>query len=92
VDSSIGGGTKIHVIVDGGSKPIAVAISPGNTHDSQIFNNLYDKMERKPERIYGDSAYDEVRDRLGRGGVEANMPVNPGNGGGRYHAVRRDME
>jgi hypothetical protein len=51
-------GTKIHVIVDGGSKPIALAISPGNTYDSKMFNHLYDEMERKPERIYGDSAYD----------------------------------
>jgi len=31
-------GTKVHVIVDEGSKPIAVAISPGNIHDSKMFN------------------------------------------------------
>jgi transposase len=31
-------GTKIHVIVDEESKPIAVAISPGNIHDSKMFN------------------------------------------------------
>ena len=41
-------GTKIHVIVDGGSKP--TAISPGNMHNSKMFNNLYDKMERKPKK------------------------------------------
>jgi len=35
---------KIHVIVDEGSKPIAVAISLGNTHNSKMFN-LYDKMK-----------------------------------------------
>jgi len=47
-----------------------------------MFNNLYDKMERKPERIYGDSAYDtdEVRDRLEGDGVQANIPVNSRNG------------
>jgi hypothetical protein len=28
----------MHVIVDEGLKPIAVAISPGNTHDSKMFN------------------------------------------------------
>jgi len=36
---------KIHVIVDEGSKPIAVAISPGNIHDSKMFNPVYDKMK-----------------------------------------------
>jgi len=43
--------------------------SPGNTHDSKMFNRLYDKMERKPGRIYGDSAYDtcEIRGRLWEG-------------------------
>ena len=36
----------------------------------------------KPKRIYGDSAYDtgEIRAKLERDGVEANMPVNPRNG------------
>ena len=70
-------GTKIHVIVDGGSKP--TALGPGNMHDSKMFSNLYGKIRCKPERIYGDSAYDtdEVRDRLG---VKANISVNPGNG------------
>jgi transposase len=36
---------KIHVIVDEGSKPIAAAISPGNIHDSKMFNPVYDKMK-----------------------------------------------
>jgi hypothetical protein len=35
---------KIHVIVDEGSKPISVVLSPGNIHDSKMFN-LYDKMK-----------------------------------------------
>ena len=45
-----------------------------------MLNNLYGEVRRRPERIYGDSAYDTdgIRDRLG---VKANMPVNPGNGG-----------
>ena len=42
------------MIVDGGSKP--TALGPGNTHDSKMFNNLYDKVRHKPGRIYGDSA------------------------------------
>jgi len=50
-------GMKAHAVVDEGSKPTAVAISPGNTHDSRMLNNLYGKARRKPERIYGDSAY-----------------------------------
>jgi IS5 family transposase len=62
----------VHVIVDEGLKPISVAISPGNIHDSKMFN-LYDKMKSKPEEFYGDSAYDtcEVRDRLEKDGVKA---------------------
>jgi transposase len=28
----------MHVIVDEESKPISVAISPGNIHDSKMFN------------------------------------------------------
>jgi len=69
-------------MVDEGSKPIAVALSPGSTHDSKMFNHLYDKRRRKPGRIYGGSAYDtdEIRDRLERDGVKANIPVNPRNG------------
>jgi hypothetical protein len=33
-------GKKVHAIVDEDSK--LIAISPGNIHDSKIFNNLYD--------------------------------------------------
>ena len=75
----------MHVIVDEGSKPISVAISPGNTHDSKMFNPVYNKMKNKPEEFYGDAAYDtyEVRDRLERDGVKANIPVNPRNGRGQ---------
>jgi hypothetical protein len=42
-------------------------------------------MKNKPEGFYGDSAYDtyEVRDRLERDGVKANIPVNPRNGRGQ---------
>ena len=43
---------KIHVIVDEGSKPIAVALSPGNTHNSKMFN-LYDKMKVSMKSLWG---------------------------------------
>jgi transposase len=74
-------GTKIHAVVEG-SKPIAVALSPGNVHDSGIFNKLYDEVERKPREFYGDSAYDtcEVRSRLEMDGVQVDIPVNSRNG------------
>ncbi|MGC8850311.1 MAG: transposase, partial [Candidatus Bathyarchaeia archaeon] len=64
------------------NKPIAVAISPGNIHDSKMFNEVYDRMKSKPNRLYGDSAYDtnDIRARLERDGVQANIPVNPRNG------------
>jgi hypothetical protein len=46
--SSIGRGSKIHVIVDENSKPITVDLNTGNTHDSRMFNRLYDEIECKP--------------------------------------------
>jgi transposase len=75
-------GTKIHAIVDEYSKPIAVAISPRNTHDSKIFNTIYTKMKNRPDKLYGDSAYDteEIRSKLKEDGVQANIPINPRNG------------
>jgi len=75
-------GTKVHVALDEGSKPIAITLSPGNTHDSKVFKELYEKIEPKPVRLYADSAYDtdEIRIRLEKDGVEAEIPVNPRNG------------
>ena len=54
----------------------------GNTYDSKMFNKLYNEVERKPRGFYGDSAHDtcEVRSRLERDDVQANIPVNPRNG------------
>jgi transposase len=63
-------GTKVHVAVDEEAKPIALTLSPGNTHDSKASNGLYDKVNPKPVRLYADSA----------DGVEAEIPINPRNG------------
>ncbi|MGC9164296.1 MAG: transposase [Thermoprotei archaeon] len=75
-------GTKVHVMVDEDSKPLAVVISPGNTHDSRMFDEVYGRLRDRPLRLYGDSAYDtdEIRLKLERDGVQANIPVNPRNG------------
>jgi len=37
-------GTKVHVAVDEEAKPIALTLSPGNTHDSKAFKELYEKI------------------------------------------------
>jgi len=75
-------GTKVHVAVDEEAKPLALTLSLGNTHDSNVFKELYDKVNPKPESLYADSAYDtdEIRIRLKDDVVEANTPVNPRNG------------
>jgi hypothetical protein len=66
-----------------------------------MFNPVYDKMKNKPEEFYGDAAYDtyEVRDRLERDGVQANIPVNPRNERGQipydeegYRVMRSAIE
>ena len=64
------------------NKPIAVAISPGNIHDSKMFNELFSRLRDEPIRLYGDSAYDadEIRLKLERDDVQINIPVNPRNG------------
>jgi hypothetical protein len=58
-------------------------------------------VKSKPEGFYGDSAYDtyEVRDRMERDGVQANIPVNPRNGRGQipydeegYRVMRSAIE
>jgi len=58
-------------------------------------------MKNKPEEFYGDAAYNtyEVRDRMERDGVQANIPVNPRNGRGQipydeegYRVMRSAVE
>jgi len=60
----------IHVIVDGGPKPIVVAIRSRSTRDSKMFNNLYDKMKRNLRGSMGIQHTIQVRKGLSLRGIE----------------------
>ena len=45
MDSSIGRGTKIHVVVDRDSMPLRIVIGPGNEHDSKRLLELVEGLE-----------------------------------------------
>jgi hypothetical protein len=86
-------GAKIHAIVNECSKPMAVAISPGDTHDSKTFKHVYAKMENRPNKLHGDSAYnaEEIKSKLKEDGVQANIQQTLGTGESRYHTMSEDV-
>ena len=49
-----GFGTKIHMVVDGAGTPLAMQLSPGQTHDSKMFAPLFDAQESLVIRHFGD--------------------------------------
>jgi len=61
-------GTKRHVLVDAGGVPLALLLSPANTHDSQLFEPLIDAVlpirqctgrpRRRPAKLHADKGYD----------------------------------
>jgi transposase len=64
-------GSKRHVLVDAGGIPLAVRLSPANTHDSQLFELLIDAVppirqcvgrpRRRPAKLHADKGYDYPR-------------------------------
>lgn len=64
-------GAKRHVIVDANGIPLAVRLSPANTHDSRLFEPLIDAVppirqcvgrpRRRPAKLHADKAYDHRR-------------------------------
>ena len=81
-------GAKRHVIVDANGIPLAVRLSPANTHDSRLFEPLINAVppiqqcagrpRRRPAKLHADKAYDHRRCRRGitpriaRRGIESS--------------------
>ena len=79
--------SKFHVRAEGGGKPVAVVVTPGQRHDSMALEPL---MERgavrragrgrprlRPRRVVGDKghSYRRVRNYLRRRGIAATIPT-----------------
>lgn len=77
--------TKIHIICDGEGQPLSIELSPGQTHETQLFEELWTATEIddqtlehliQPEALAGDKAYRSaaIVGRLTSEGVEAVIP------------------
>jgi transposase len=77
--------TKIHVICDGEGSPLNVELSPGQTHETQLFEELWNTTEVsdqtlkylvQPEALAGDKAYrsSKIVERLESDEVQAVIP------------------
>jgi transposase len=70
--------TKVHAITDQHGRPVAFAITPGNTHDLVGAGALL-RRAPLPRRLIADRAYDarKLRDWLAARGCKAVIPPNP---------------
>jgi transposase len=71
--------TKLHLICDGEGTPLAVAVSPGEEHETQQFVPLMEEATawpQQPEKLAGDKGYsaDWIRDWLQERGIEPVIP------------------
>jgi len=70
--------TKIHAITDQAGRPLAFAITPGQTHDLFGVGALLERIPT-PRQLIADRAYDarKLRHWLTERGCEAVIPPNP---------------
>jgi transposase len=71
-----GFGTKLHLICDGAGTPLAVAVSPGQEHETQQAIPLLEEAiawPEQPAKLAGDKGYSAgwLRDWLQEHGIEA---------------------
>jgi transposase len=80
-----GFGSKFHLLVDGNGLPLAVQVSPGQRHDSVLFESVMDaasvpqplgRPRTRPEHLGGDKgySYDRIRKWLRARRVGAVIP------------------
>jgi transposase len=74
-----GFGTKLHLICDAEGTPLAVAVSPGQEHETQKFVSLMEEATAWPEqpaKVAGDKGYsaDWIRDWLKDHGIAPVIP------------------
>jgi transposase len=81
-----GFGTKVHVVSDGQGRPLGVVLTPGQRHESVVFEEVMDTVavpqpgrpaKRRPRRVAGDKAYSAQRIRrwLRSHGIGAVIPT-----------------
>jgi transposase len=65
-----GFGSKVHVVCDGQGRPLGVVLTPGQRHESTVFEAVMDTVavpqrgrssRRRPRRVAGDKAYNHHR-------------------------------
>jgi transposase len=78
--------TKIHIRAEGGGKPITFVLTPGQRHESTVFEQLLEqgtvkhrgpgRPRRRPERVIGDKGYSagRIRRYLRRHGIRITIP------------------
>ena len=71
--------TKLHLICDGEGTPLAVAVSPGEEHETQQFVPLMEEATawpQQPEKLAGDKGYSAewIREWLKERGIEPVIP------------------
>jgi transposase len=94
-----GFGTKVHIVTDANRLPLAVALTPGERHESTQFERVMDAVRvparrgrprRRPAALAGDKGYSYpgIRAWLRRHGVKAVIPrrkdQRPGDGRQRF--------
>jgi IS5 family transposase len=81
-------GSKVHALVAPPGLPLAVALSPANSHDATVLPQLMaglrpggrrGRPRRRPEELCADGAYHtrEIRRHLRQRGIGAGIPENP---------------
>jgi len=71
-----GKGTKLMVVGDGKSIPLAVSLASASPHEVKVIDKTIDQLGKKPERLIGDKAYDsdEFRKELKKQSIELIAP------------------
>ncbi len=81
-----GFGTKVHLRAEGGGKPMTFVLTPGQRHESTVFERLSEhgavkrlgpgRPKRRPKRVVGDKGYSagRIRRYLRRHGIRVTIP------------------
>jgi transposase len=94
-----GFGSKVHVVCDGQGRPLGVVLTPGQRHESTVFERVMDTVavpqarapaRRRPRRAAGDKAYSNRRIRawLRRRGIGVVIPTKKDQRRRRFDKVR----
>jgi transposase len=71
--------TKLHLRCDGNGLPLAIVLTPGQTHEARIFDVLVEDMAPGTRCLIGDMGYDadRIRQELLSRGILPVIPSNP---------------